>query len=263
MEVRSLSWRTDLALLEQSGSEIESHSDHVVARTPDNPTFHWGNFLLLDRAPTAQEVPRWVELFVTAFPQATHRAIGVDDPTGTTDDLAPLADAGFAIEASTVLTARRVTLPTRVATGVEIRMLRNDDDWAQRVALTVARYPDHGPDTAEFLVRRAASERRRVESGFGAWFGAFEHGRLVSALGIFRAGDGLARYQDVETHPDAERRGLAGTLIHTSALYAMSALRAHTLVIVADPDYRAIELYRRLGFTDTETQLQAYIASVD
>nr|MBA2558703.1 GNAT family N-acetyltransferase [Propionibacteriales bacterium] len=30
-----------------------------------------------------------------------------------------------------------------------------------------------------------------------------------------------------------------------------------TLVMVADPDYPAIRLYRSLGFVDTETQLQA------
>jgi hypothetical protein len=34
-------------------------------------------------------------------------------------------------------------------------------------------------------------------------------------------------------------------------------LGAQTLVMVADPGYHAIDLYRSLGFAVTETQLQA------
>jgi hypothetical protein len=31
---------------------------------------------------------------------------------------------------------------------------------------------------------------------------------------------------------------------------------ARTLVMVADPDYLAVRIYRSVGFKDTETQLQ-------
>lgn len=37
MDVRSLGYRTDLALLRYGGSEIEDRGDHVVIRSPDNP----------------------------------------------------------------------------------------------------------------------------------------------------------------------------------------------------------------------------------
>ena len=54
-----------------------------------------------------------------------------------------------------------------------------------------------------------AASRALCESGSGRWFGAFEDGALRAALGIVADGDGLARYQMVETHPEARRRGLA------------------------------------------------------
>ena len=48
--VRSLAYRTDLALLTLGGSTIEHRDDHLVVRTPDNPLHWWGNFLLLPAA---------------------------------------------------------------------------------------------------------------------------------------------------------------------------------------------------------------------
>jgi predicted GNAT family acetyltransferase len=82
-------------------------------------------------------------------------------------------------------------------------------------------------------------------------------------MGLFRASEGLARFQSVETHPDARRRGLAGTLVHHVSDFGLTEIGAHTLVMVADPTYAAIRLYRALGFTDSESVLQAERAPLD
>ncbi len=60
----------------------------------------------------------------------------------------------------------------------------------------------------------------------------------------------------MKTHPDARGRGLAGTLVHRVSRYGFDELGAQTLVMVADPDYLAIRIYRSVGFADTERQLQ-------
>jgi 1-aminocyclopropane-1-carboxylate deaminase len=60
----------------------------------------------------------------------------------------------------------------------------------------------------------------------------------------------------VETHPDFRGRGLAGTLVHRVSGYGFDELGARTLVMVADPDYLAIRVYRSVGFADTEVQTQ-------
>jgi predicted GNAT family acetyltransferase len=59
------------------------------------------------------------------------------------------------------------------------------------------------------------------------------------------------------THPDLRGRGLCGTLVHHAGRYGFDELGVHTLVMVADPDYLAIRIYHSVGFTGTETQLQA------
>ena len=85
MDVTTLGFRTDLALLERGGSTIDDRGDHLVVRTPSNPTFYWGNFLLLDHVPAADRVDEWLERFVDAFPEARHRALGFDDPRATVE----------------------------------------------------------------------------------------------------------------------------------------------------------------------------------
>jgi len=80
--------------------------------------------------------------------------------------------------------------------------------------------------------------------------------RLVSQLGLLRAGQGLARYQDVETHRDSVG-GLAGTLVGFAGRLALTSFDVSTLVMVADPHDKAIRLYRSLGFAETEHQIEA------
>lgn len=259
MDVRSLAWRTDIALLQQSGSTVSDHGDHLVVRTPENPAFYWGNFLLLAAPPPAAEARGWVERFEDALPGSRHRTFGLDQPHAATDEFDCFARLGYSLDCSIVLTTDAVHPPERDAAGVALRPLLSDEDWTQRVALAHALHGE-GDEPGEFLLRRARAERRRCESGHGAWFGAFEGDRLLSALGIFRTVDGLARYQDVETHPAARRRGLASALLHHAGLFAAQELGATKLVIVADPDYHALRLYRSLGFTDSETQLQAQLS---
>ena len=78
---------------------------------------------------------------------------------------------------------------------------------------------------------------------------------LVSSLGIVSDSSGLARFQAVETHPDARRRGLASMLVRHAGRAALDR-GARRLVIVADPGYHAIGIYRSLGFVESETQVQ-------
>jgi ribosomal protein S18 acetylase RimI-like enzyme len=136
----------------------------------------------------------------------------------------------------------------------DYRPLTTDQDWRQAAALGLACNPG-GPIMQDFLNRRMVARRQLSADGHGAWFGAFLDRRLVAHLGIFKAGDDIARFQDVETHPDSRRQGLAGTLVYSAAAYALRNLAARTLVIVADPADNAIRLYRSLGFADREDQV--------
>jgi ribosomal protein S18 acetylase RimI-like enzyme len=258
MNVMSLGFQTDLALLERAGSSIEDHGDHLVVRTAQNPSFYWGNFILLDHVPAADEIDNWLVRFQTALPEARHRSFGLDLPDGTVDDLSGFAAHGLKVEASTVMTASSVHPPARPNSEADYRTLTSDDDWLQSIELQIRCYGSDQPiGHREFVTRRIESNRSLVARGYGQWFGAFIDGVLTAQLGLVLAGDRVARFQTVETDPDYRNRGLAGTLAHTAACYGLTNLGAQKLVIVADPEYLAIRIYRGIGFADSETQVQA------
>jgi RimJ/RimL family protein N-acetyltransferase len=255
--VVSLGYRTDLMLFRLQGSVIEQRVDYQVVRTPANPTFHWGNFLLLGGPPAAGSVSSWMSTFAREFPGAEHVAIGVDSTDGAAGDQPELAAAGLEIDRSTVLTARTTAPPPRPNEAAQFRVLDSDADWRAALDLQEAVHDYGQPEGWQgFQGRRLLAMRAMQERGFGAWFGAFLAGRMVSGLGVFGDGSGTVRFQNVDTHPDHRGRGLAGTLVYKAGQYAQRELAARTLVIIADPANVAIRIYRSVGFRGAETQVQ-------
>jgi ribosomal protein S18 acetylase RimI-like enzyme len=255
MDIVSLGFRTDLGVLTLGGSGIEHHERHVVVRTPSNPTYWWGNFVLFADPVATGDLARRLALFAAAFPHAAHVALGIDTVDGTVGDEDELARAGLDVSRDTVLTAASLHPPGR-GVAAKLRPLAGDDDWRQALALRAACFADDGLDTSdEFLRAQLATSRALCEHGHASWFGAFENGVLYSALGIVDNGSGVVRFQMVETHPEARRRGLASALLVRAGTEALDA-GARMLVIVADPGYHAIEIYRSLGFTDRETKVE-------
>lgn len=258
MNTVSLGYRTDLALLRLGGSLVEDNGDHLVVRSPHNPTHWWGNFLLLAEAPRASDAQAWLNLFADHFPDADYVAIGFDGTTHTADDLDWFAQRGFDVEASVVMTADSVHPPERVNLDAVYRPLTSDDDWAQSIELRMScKDLDLAPSPyLAFATAKVETNRALVEAGHGQWFGAFVDGRLVAQMGLLSTEPGIARFQSVETEPSHRRRGLAGTLVHHASRCGFDELGARTLVMVADPSYFAIDLYRAIGFMPAETQLQ-------
>ncbi len=266
MDVVSLGYQTDLAIRRTEGSQITDCGDHIVVRTERNPGYWWGNFILLAEPPRAGEADRWLARFAALFPAARHRTFGVDVTDAAAVGEAGFAAAGFRAERNVVLTASSVIQPRQPSLAVRVRPLATGDDWRQSAALRLACFepdaaarpaagPDVSADEQEFDARKLAVRRQLTETGRAAWFGAFAAGRLVAQLGLVPAGHGLARYQDVETHPEFRRQGLAGLLVWRAGTYGLTDLGAVRLVIVADPGYHAFRLYQSLGFGRAEDQV--------
>ena len=254
MDIQGLGWRTDLALLEISGSTVEDRGDHLVVRTPDNPTFWWGNFLLLAGPPAdAADARQWLGAFEAAFPVAGHRTFGIDGTTGSVAETSSFTDLGLEPDVSSVMTATSVHEPQRPNREATYRPLESDADWTQQVELTmVGEEIGYDLEFSESRTRPVpAAGRRRARSVVGR-----VRGRPAALVdGAVPGLPGLARFQTVKTHPDARGRGLAGTLVHEISRFGFADLEAETLVMVADPEYLAIRVYRSVGFTDSEVQV--------
>lgn len=255
MEIISLGFRTDVLLLELGGSVFRDAGEYVVVRTPANPGFWWGNYLLYRTPFRPGDAEVRVDEFRHEFPDAKHVAIGIDSIDGDPGTTEELQAAGFEVEHSVVMTAEQVVAPPHPNEQATYRFLVSDGDWEQlyHQSLACAELKVDA-DYEEFTRRKLARQRSVVEAGHGKWFGAFDGDRLQTSLGLLFDGTGLGRFQNVQTSPDDRGRGLAGTLVHHASTYGFGS--AEKLVMVADPDYLAIRIYRSVGFTDAETQLQ-------
>lgn len=260
MNVSSLGFRTDLALLTASGSVVEDRGTHLVVRSPDNPSYFWGNFLLLAEPPVPGGEREVVAAFRTEFPLADHVSIGIDTAELTDEARAAFEDAGLTVDVATVLTATTLEPPREVE--AEVRALDGEEDWEARARLS--RHVDARPTEEAFMTfarQKNVQERRLVDAGRGQRFGAFVDGELIATAGVFVTEDGVARFQSVETHPDHRRQGLAAAVVHAAGRHALDHLGVRTLVIVADTDGEAIGVYRRLGLADHERQLMMEMRS--
>jgi len=251
-----LGWATDIAVLEHGGSTVEDRADHLIVRTPRNPTFHWGNCVLVTDPDAVHDAQRWVETFHAAFPAATWIAIGL---TKMPDDGAPWAAQGLALEVNEVLATRILPRQTALPTGYVVRRIAGED-WEQTVALAMAENERTGayePASHEPFVRASVqTERELSDRDIAAFFGAFADGDLAACLGIVRCGT-TARYQSVGTGAQHRRRGLASHLLGVAARWAADH-GCVQWVIVTDVGNTAGRVYRSVGFEPDTAGVQAY-----
>lgn len=259
MDIRNLGYRTNLEILRRGGSVITPTSademDYLVTRTPANPSYWWGNFLLLQDAPDPATIPAWQARFAEQLPAARHTAIGFDT-TDALDEalLGPWRAAGYEVTHDVVLTADVVSEPPRPNHTATYRPLADLDDWAASMALQMACNDRDLPGYDTYVADSADVRRQLVDDGHAVWVGAFLDGDLVAQMGLVDCGAETARYQHVETHPAMRGRGYAGTLLAATARFGAALWAPKTFVIVADPGYHAVEIYRRAGFRDTQVQ---------
>jgi GNAT superfamily N-acetyltransferase len=249
-------WQTDLEVLRLTGSSVEDRGDHLVVRTPDNPGFHWGSFLLVTDPASVDDADLWVGRFEATFPGTPWVAVGL---VRLPDDQRSWNAHGLTVELDDVLSTRALPRRTPLPDGYRVRALAGDD-WEQHVLVAVAendRTRENPPDRFERFQRERMQVRRALtERGVAAFFGAFADGRLVADLGIVRCGT-TARYQSVGTHAEHRRRGLAGHLLGVAASWAADH-GCDRWVILTEATNPAGRLYRSLGFEPVTGNAQAY-----
>ena len=254
-----LGQRTDL-MVARNDVQLEERGGILIVRTPSNPEFFWGNYIVLTEAPGEAEHERLEQLFAEAFaeqPATTHRSFtwppkGMNDPAPAAT-VERWVTAGYDYDVSVILSARTVGPAPHPNRDVDIRAVVDDRDWASVRDLQLLCGSSefaHG-EIRGFLDTRIASWRALAERDHGAWFGAFLGKILVADAGVFWDG-GLARFQNVETHPKHRNRGICGTLVSHICGIVLERAADMTLVMEADEDYHAARIYESIGFRRCE-----------
>lgn len=254
MPVTSLLHQTDFIFRRFSGTVTDKGS-YIVVETRDNPTFYWGNYLIFPAPPGTGDVERWQRLFERELPNVkSHSAFSWEGGQATSDVQEEFFACGFQVDETEVSTTPDVNAPRRLHRYLEIRSLRADEEWLEALELQVKLRPAEIGDKGyrEFKLRENKWYRQMVKGGLGYWFGGYLQGKMVGSLGIFCDGN-LARFQNVETHPEFRRRGVAGTMIFHAARTIRGNFEVTTFVIAAGNGSSAVGLYRSLGFRQVES----------
>jgi RimJ/RimL family protein N-acetyltransferase len=263
IETLPLGWRTHL-IFPRFDAQIEDRGDHLVVRTPHNPTYWWGNFLLYAKPPREGQADDWIAEFDAtirlAQPESAHLAFGIAGG-GDFELPADFAAAGLVKHRTTVLTLKRelldpavpplsreygvraLELPARIGEIVELESAINAGEHAE-------------PGYSQFREREMQRYTAMQDAGLGHWFGVFARQqpkgeRLVASCGLFREKRGfgmVSRFRDVGTHPEWRQRGLATALLHAVCRHGFEVMGDETIVIATDPDDRAIRIYEAIGF---------------
>lgn len=260
--MRSLGRRTDLMLARFAG-EVLDRGAYVVVRTPSNPTYHWGNYLIFRAPPCAGDYERWMELHEREFPRPAagpaHRLLAWDAVDGELGHPDEFLAHGMRLDQGVVLTARELVPPPRPNDALEVRRIQEPDEWRavieEQVLTRAPEYPEDAYRT--FQERHFESYREMSLAGLGDWYGAYLDGQLVGDLGIYHEA-GLARFQSVCTRPSHRRRGVCGTLVQQAACLLRERAEIHTFVMEADPEYHAARIYESVGFRRTESNHALY-----
>ena len=260
---RSLVWATDLDVLALD-RVVERRSGYLVVRSPGNPEYYWGNFLLFDDPPCESDGVRWEALFDEAFadePRVRHRTFAWDTTDGRLGAAREEFEArGYRVEETIGLVAEAGALfpHDRGNREVQVRALDPFGDtelWDGVLELQIAgRDPVH-----EEGGYRAFSRARRSSCG-----SSFRRGgargmsrstpnttQVVGSCGIVVT-TGRGRYQAVATALAHRRRGICSRLVVEASRLSMEAFGTERFVIAADVGYHALTLYESLGFARRE-----------
>lgn len=261
-----LGWQTEF-ILHRLDAQITAHDDCIAVRTDSNPTFYWGNCLLLRDAPADADLAHWQARFhaliAAGRPEVRHVAIGITAPRGSQLLPAWVAE-GFEVEDTAVL-ALRHDQPLAPASAVRAaRWVLRPIDWAtERDAFVDLQCQDSAPfepaGYRAFRQRQMARIERLAQAGCGQWFGLWCDGVLAADCGLVRDAarpGALGRFQQVQTHPLWRRRGLCTALVRGVSAWGFAHWQLDQAVICADPHDVAVGIYRSLGYRDVASHWQ-------
>ena len=247
----SLLTQTDLDMAAVDGV-VDSLESCIQVRSPENPGYYWGNYLLLPAAPQADQLEAWIERFRDQFqndPEVKHVLLRWDGAPLSASAHAGAIALGMTEDSGPAMIATRLSNPENLE--VEVRQLDFEGEFDRIEHLNQQCDPNESGGSAQYQLfkkRIRQSWRQRVRAGLATWWGAFLDEQLVGQCGMVSCSDRLGRYQAVETHPDFRRRGVCSTLVSRVGQHALKRGGCRALLLGADGEGPALGLYRRLGF---------------
>ncbi|MEA2421212.1 MAG: hypothetical protein QOF55_311 [Thermoleophilaceae bacterium] len=233
-------------------ARFTDHGDYLVYRSDRFPTYCAANGIEI-RATRGLGLDGWEAIFDREFGPGTfeHRTFTFNREPEFEPLASAAATAGYDVTFLSYLIATEARPPGPVPAGFTLEPVESEEAWQRLGRLEDRMSKDdpwyEGPESSErlFAKTRYVSEQVGIE-----WLTLLDaDGALATKLGLFRHGP-VYRLQDVGTAPEYRRRGLSSYLLRVALARALHEGGADGLVVEADTEYHAIDLYRKLGFRD-------------
>lgn len=253
MKINLLSNKTDLILSKFSG-EIIDREEYTVIKTPSQPNYFWGNYLIFPKEPEKENYKKWINIYKNEFGNNPGYITFTWD-TGKEGYTEEFIQNGFSLTKLDILMAQKVDIPPKYNKDIEVRELKYKSDWEQYIEVHInENWYLSSQSQKSFLENQRDLAKKIVKEGKGKTFGAFLGEKLVGELGIYYEGI-LGRYNNVSTHQNYRRNGICSTLIYNTSKIAFETIGIKNLVVAADEEYHAGKIYLSVGFKLFEKQI--------
>ena len=250
----SLADRVDRAIDEfplYSNNERFEADGAVFVRNRSIPDKYYANHVEQVTASTPDEISRLGERVETEFEGFRHRCFYVDRDTPTEFE-AWLLMEGYQRSDSLVMVLTDDLRDT--PKPYEIRLVETDADWHGLYDLIVLadRESDHGtpPPTDNNVALEARAQPiaalQSISPPVRYWL-AYIEGAPRAFFSSWTSGDGIGVLDDLYTHPDYRRQGLATALIH-HCVADSRASGAGPVALETDPADTPKHMYFAMGF---------------
>jgi ribosomal protein S18 acetylase RimI-like enzyme len=232
--------------------EFERHDGYRVYRSDRFPSYYGANGIEIESAPP-RRLRAWEDAFHEAFD--SERFEHVTLTFAPRPELAGLIEeahvAGYNVSNDVYLIATRRLPSGPPPDGLRLEEIDGEQGW-ERLGVFEDRlnrgydwYAGEASSAGLLAKTRYVSERIGIR-----WIALTTHsGEVRAKLGVFRHGQ-VCRLQDVATLPEHRRRGLATYLLRSALDDTLDTPGLEGLVVCAERDYHAIDLYRKLGFRE-------------
>jgi GNAT superfamily N-acetyltransferase len=229
------------------GNEVFEADGATFIRNRSAPELTDANHVAHVTASAPDEVERLLARVEREFRGCPHRRFDIDFTTP------PAFEARLAVEGYQRFPLVVMLLegnPAGDAVPCDIRLAEGDAGWDDYAALHEVDWREYAPRLGrpeEVWTAGAMVRSRRSKSPPVTYWLAYVDGEPRSYCASWAGMDGIGEVDDLFTHPDFRRRGLATALIHR----CVADCREHgagAVVIVADPTDKPKDMYAALGF---------------
>ena len=254
MQIESLGLKTDIMI---SSLECEMYYEEYYAfmKTPNRPDFYWGNFLITQAVIESQaELDALISVYKRHFDSYDKFiTIAFDIPMGDVGRLSVFKNNDFDVYTNLVmqLDKKDFKLKDDLNENFTFRVIKTSDFIDQLVELHHDPEWKYGPGQDDFLKSKFESLIKLEDKGMGNRYVLMDDDKLVADLGIYYENK-LGRFNDVVTHIDYRNQGLCYTLVSKATEHIFNNTDVETLVMQAEEDYFAHNIYRKAGFDETE-----------